>query len=241
MIDLHSHLLPGIDDGPTNLEDALDLARYAVNNGITHSVLTPHIHLGRYNNNLSIIAKIFQQFKQALIKNNIDLKIAFSAEVRLCVEIIEMINKEEIPFLGEYQGKKLLLLEMPHSHIPPGSSNLINWLNKRNILVVIAHPERNKELHMNIQKAAELIKQGCLFQITSASVTGNFGSSCKLLSEKFLEYDWVHFIATDAHNLKHRPPDLKQCRDVLSEKFGAEYTKKLFYDNPWEAVAIKFA
>ena len=116
MIDLHCHLLPGIDDGPQTLDESLQLARIAVKNGITHSVVTPHILPGRYDNDSDSIAAVFERFREALRVEQIPLQVAMAAEVRLDPEIIGMIAENRVPFLGEINGYKIILLEFPHGH-----------------------------------------------------------------------------------------------------------------------------
>ncbi|MFK5894211.1 MAG: capsular biosynthesis protein [Pseudomonadota bacterium] len=241
MIDIHSHILPGIDDGCPTLEDSLVLSRYAVENGISHSVLTPHIHSGRYENNIHTILDAFLILQEALEKNQIPLQIRFAAEVRIGFELIDMLQKDLIPFLGSIDNHKYLLLEMPHSHILPGSHNLIEWLTNNQITPVIAHPERNKELQKNYDKAQQLIDLGCLFQLTSASISGKFGLTCQQASNDFLLKNWVSFVATDAHNLKNRPPDLLQCKSFLIEMLGEKETDNLLIHNAWKIVKKQFS
>ncbi|WP_315983498.1 CpsB/CapC family capsule biosynthesis tyrosine phosphatase [Aliamphritea spongicola] len=118
MIDLHCHLLPGIDDGPASLEEAVELAAMAAADGITHAVATPHIHPGRYDNNIHSITPAYEALKNAIVERNIPLELGMAAEVRISVEMLAMIPTNQIPFLGEWEGRKVLLLELPHSHIP---------------------------------------------------------------------------------------------------------------------------
>jgi len=241
MIDIHSHLLAGIDDGSQTIEDSILLAQYAVDNGITHSVITPHIHEGRYNNNIQSIASAFEKLKQALTEQQIPLKIAFAAEVRVGFENIAMIEKGQIPFLGEDETHKYLLLEMPHGHVLPGVTNLIEWLLDKQIIPVIAHPERNKELQKKLHKAEIFKQMGCLFQLTAASIAGKFGETCQLTSQSLLEKGWVNIVATDAHNLQHRPPDLRQSQAPLIEIIGQAETDNLLIHNPWKIVKSQFS
>lgn len=240
MIDIHSHLLPGIDDGAQSINESIALCRYAVNNGITHAVITPHIHPGRYENTQQIIALSCSQLRDALKAVNLPLQIACAAEVRISVEMMAMIEQDQIPFLGQYKDNKLLLLELPHSHIMPGSHKLIDWLLKRNIRPVIAHPERNKEMLLDYSKVIPFVQQGCLLQLTAASVAGNFGAKCQDLSRYLIEHELVHFVATDAHNLQHRPPDLKQSLTPLRHWVGQEKAEQLVKNNAWKIVQSHF-
>jgi len=240
MIDIHSHILPGIDDGASTIYDSLELCQCAVDNGITHMVATPHIHVGRYENTRAGIEKKCEILKRELRIHKIPLHVACAAEVRISAEMLEMIANNKIPFIGKYNGFNYILLEMPHSHILAGSIKLISWLNKRHIQVIIAHPERNKEVQRDIGKLENLIKQGCLLQLTAASVAGKFGDICEKTSRKLIENNWVSFVATDAHNLKNRPPDLMQGRHVLNQWVGKEMAYKICCGNQQLITKVHF-
>ena len=187
MIDLHCHFLPGIDDGAKDFTEALGLARHAVASGITHSVITPHQHQGRYDNDSKSIKQAFNAFKQNLDEENIPLQIAFAAEVRIVPEIVDWVEQGKIPFLGRKGSQDVMLLELPHSHIPAGSENMVRWLISRNIVPVIAHPERNKEVMRKPMKVIPLYNQGCLFQATAGAVAGQFGEASKSAADYLLK------------------------------------------------------
>ncbi|MDX1812337.1 MAG: CpsB/CapC family capsule biosynthesis tyrosine phosphatase, partial [Gammaproteobacteria bacterium] len=118
MIDLHCHMLPGIDDGPDTLEQSVAMARLAVKNGIRKAVLTPHLHPGRYDNNFYTIFRKYKEFESVLNLLDIPLELGMAAEIRLGEEILPFFKKAIIPSLGEFDGYKVILLEFPHSHIP---------------------------------------------------------------------------------------------------------------------------
>ena len=151
MIDLHCHLLPAIDDGPKKLEDSLEMVRFAINSGITKFVATPHITPGRYDNTIDSIQIAFQKLKDAVEENKLTIQMGFAAEIRFDPIIIDMVNNNSLPLLGEYENEKLILLEFPHSHIPAGCEELIKWLANKGIRVLIAHPERNRSVLKNIE------------------------------------------------------------------------------------------
>ena len=123
MIDLHCHLLPGIDDGPGTLLQALDMARVAVANGITEAHVTPHLHVGRWDNELAGIQKAVDAYRAELAIAAIPLKLGFAAEVRLAYEVLPLIEAGRVPCLGELDGFKVMLLEFPHSHVPVGATS----------------------------------------------------------------------------------------------------------------------
>ena len=157
MIDLHCHLLPGIDDGPDTLEQSLELCRIAVADGTTHAIVTPHIHPGRWENNRASIAKQCQSLQAALADKDISLQLGFAAEVRLTDQVMQQIADDDIPFYGEVDGYKIMLLEFPHGHIIPGSEKLAQWLLNQGIRPMIAHPERNKQLKKDVSQLQPFI------------------------------------------------------------------------------------
>ena len=241
MIDIHCHLLPGIDDGAGDMDTALQLARLAVENGIEKAVLTPHIQAGLYENTHSGIQSALENYNLALRDADISLDVRAAAEVRITPEITWMIERGELPMLGELDGYKIFLLEFPHSHIPPGSDRLIDRLLNHNIRPLIAHPERNKDVIRDVEKIRPFVSAGCLLQVTAGSVAGNFGEPVATVSRQLLENNWVHVLASDAHNSKHRPPDLGPGRAAAARIVGEDASWKLVQDNPWSIVKGLFS
>ena len=232
MIDLHCHLLPGIDDGPATLEEALAMARLAVANGITEARVTPHVHVGRWDNDLAGIGKAVEAHRVALALAGIPLKLGFAAEVRLAYEVLPLIEAGRVPFLGELDGYKVMLLEFPHSHVPVGSDKFVAWLLKRNIRPMIAHPERNKEIMRDSSRLRPFVLDGCLIQLTADAVAGEFGEICEARAIEFLEKGWVTVLASDAHDVATRPPRIAPGLEVASAILGAEAAHRLVDETP---------
>ncbi|AOE83151.1 tyrosine-protein phosphatase [Pseudomonas sp. TCU-HL1] len=241
MIDLHNHLLPGIDDGAPDLETSLALARMAVQDGITHLVCTPHIHPGRYDNTPTSIQAAREHLVNALQAQSIPLRVAAAAEVRFGMELMVGISQGSIPFLGEWQGKKVLLLELPHGEIPFGAERLVSWLLQRNIIPMIAHPERNKGFMRAPARLKPFIEQGCLLQVTAASVSGRFGLAAEELAHALLLQGVVTILASDAHNLQHRPPLLSEGMQHAARLVGEAKAEALVKQTPWEIAQSHFA
>lgn len=240
MIDLHCHLLPGIDDGAQNISDSIALAKAASDSGITHVVCTPHIHEGYFDNDIDIISSTHEIFKAALVREGIPLKSYFAAEVRINPRIVTLANTKRLPFLGYLNDKPVLLLELPHSHIPAGTEQLINWLKKNNILPMIAHPERNREILANYSKANWLRGKGVLFQLTAGAITGTFGERVQRCVYKLLDDGFADIVATDAHNLHKRPPELAGAYTRLSKNYGNASAEDLCVNNPYEIARCWF-
>jgi protein-tyrosine phosphatase len=241
MIDLHCHVLPGIDDGAKNIDESLSLIRAAIDDGISHMVCTPHIQVGYYENTIESIAQVFDQLARQVALQSLNIQLAFAAEVRICPEIMIMAKQQKLPFIGLWQEKKVLLLELPHSHVPAGTEQLIKWLHKNGIIAMIAHPERNRDILADFGKFKQLARTGCLFQITAGSVCGDFGENVQQLSYKLLLDDLVTIMATDAHSVKRRPPKLGEGKAVVVELVGQEKAHQLVYDIPKLISECKFA
>jgi protein-tyrosine phosphatase len=232
MIDIHCHLLPGIDDGPENLKQSLALAGIAVADGIQKSIVTPHIHTDRYENEQHSITRAVITFRQQLDVHHIPLEIGFAAEVRIGPEIVPMLEEGRIPFLGKLDGDDVLLLELPHSHIPVGSEKFTAWCLARNIRPLIAHPERNRDVMRDINRLAPFVEQGCMLQLTAQSVAGGFGDRAHERAIEMLERGWVSVLGSDAHNEQYRPPVLSAGRDAAAAIVGEAAARAMVEDLP---------
>lgn len=239
MIDLHCHLLPGIDDGAQTEAESIVLLQQAIADGITHMVLTPHVQPGRYNNTLNSLQVPFQRLQQIIIERQLTIKLSLGGEVRLCDEILGLLAKDNLPFIGTYDNKKVILLELPHNSIPASSEKLIDWLMERNILPMIAHPERNKAIIADINKAGPFIMRGCLFQLTAMSVTGDFGKKAYGVAHQFLEQGLATIIASDAHNSKRRPAILSKAFNHVADRYSEALATELLIDTPRSIVASR--
>jgi len=213
------------------MEQSLEMARFAVEQGTRRCVVTPHIQPGCYDNHIENIRHKFEAFQEQLVAGNIPLQVGMAAEVRVCAELPILINQGKIPFLGRWQSMRLILLEFPHDQIPVGADRLINWLIERDILPVIAHPERNQSVMRQPEKINPFVNQGCLLQITADSVTGLFGEVSQKVALSFIRNDMATLIATDAHNMYKRRPTLKAARDALLPVIGADKVGALFSGN----------
>lgn len=241
MYDLHNHLLPGIDDGAPDIDTAIELAKIAVDDGITHMVCTPHIHPGRYENTFETIQTALKQLQAALLKNQIKLNIAAAAEVRIGPEILQMVPHNSLPFLGKWQNNDVLLLEFPSNAVPVGSDKLTQWLIKRNITPIIAHPERNQIFQSQPERLKAFINQGCLLQVTGSALLGNFGQTAKETALELLKSNKITLLASDAHNINYRPPLLSDCYEFVKNEVSDLQARMLLINNPKQISDIKFA
>ena len=241
MIDLHCHLLHGVDDGPNTLGESLELCQIAVADGITHAIATPHIHPGRWENTRASVREVCIDLQHALDNHDIPLQLSFAAEVRLTDRIPDQIARDEIPFYGEVDGYKIMLLEFPHGHVVPGSQKLVAWLLAQGIRPMIAHPERNRQIMKDASMLQPFIDSGCWLQVTAGSVTGHFGERSHSVAHQLLESDQVKVLASDGHNARARPPVLSQAFNEIVQKYGKERAQRLLLDTPGAIVAGQFS
>ena len=233
MIDIHCHLLPGIDDGPPNLEAALALARALVDDKVHHVVCTPHVFPGRFENRRSGIAADFANFQRELSAAGIDLTLSFAGEVRLTPEVLPLLDAEELPYLGRLaSGEATVLLEMPDGQIPLGSERFVGRLLSKGVRPVLAHPERNRAVMEDHHRLEPFIDMGCMLQLTAASVVGLFGEKAHTTARHLLEAGWVQAVASDAHNLGGRKPRMSQARAWLTKHYGAKVASQLLVMGP---------
>lgn len=216
MKDLHSHIIPGIDDGAKTMKESLLMAEQAVRNGVTHMVCTPHIHPQYFDNSKAIIEHGFVQLADRIKLERIPLILSFAAEVRVNELIPSWIRNSELPYIGKYQERAVLLLEMPHSHVPSGLDMLIKWLISNNVQPLIAHPERNRDILKQPKLLEWLSRLGCIFQVTAGSFTGCFGKDVQALAIQMLMDNSFHIVASDTHDAKRRPNDMKRAYDVVA-------------------------
>lgn len=232
MIDLHCHLLPGVDDGPRTLDEALALARALLDDGVTLATATPHVHPGRYENRRASIEQAASALREALACAGLPLALACAGEVRMTPEVMPLIDAGEVPFLGECDGCRTLLLEWPDGQIPLGMDDFARWLARRRIRPVIAHPERNRAVMAQPERLERLVDAGCYLQITAGSLVGGFGARAQATATRLLDAGWVHAIASDAHNLGARRPMMRRARDVLRQRYGDGPAERLTEQGP---------
>ena len=217
------------------------MARVAHEAGIQKAVVTPHMHIGRYENELHSIQAAARTYSAELKRRHIPLEISYAAEVRICPELADLVERSAVPYLGELQGKKIVLLEFPHSHIPPGSDNMVAWLLTHGVRPMIAHPERNKDVMRKLDKIVPFVEMGCMLQVTAGSVVGQFGPAALQRAQELLERGWVHVLASDAHNLHVRRPELEPGRAAAERLIGAEASWALVRDTPCAISESRFS
>jgi protein-tyrosine phosphatase len=227
MIDIHCHLLPGIDDGPKTWEQSIDLCRAMAANGIRRAVATPHLIDGVYNNTLSRVRPLATELNRRTSEAGIDLEVLCGAEVDLSSRYISMAS-DELPILG---GGRSVLLEMPMAVIPHAMAEIIFSARAQGLIPILAHPERNEILQENLGLADEWIRAGAALQLDGDSLFGDWGQHAKRCGEELLARGLFHAMASDAHSIDRRPPKLREALEVAIGLVG-EDARKLVTTGP---------
>ena len=229
MIDLHCHLLPGIDDGSPDLETSLEMARVAVADGIVTTACTPHIYPGVYDNTGEGIHQAIGTLQQALDGNGIPLRLVAGADAHLAPELPDRLRNGEAPSLA---GSRYFLLEPPHHVAPPRFADFVFNLMAGGFVPLITHPERLSWIEDHYATFCALVDQGAWLQVTAGSLTGRFGSRPRYWGERLLGEGRVHVLATDSHGVKRRPPLLAEGRAAAERLVGAEQSWHLVGTRP---------
>ncbi|WP_125574524.1 tyrosine-protein phosphatase [Levilactobacillus huananensis] len=224
MIDLHCHLLPGVDDGSKSMDISLKLANDAVRDGIDCALLTPHHMNGVYLNHKKVVIQQAQEFQMELDRHEIPLKVFPGQEVRINGDLLTALDQDDILFADE--GRRYLMLEFPDDDVPSYTSNMVYELMQRGIIPVIVHPERNTKIMKQPNLLYELLSRGCLSQITAGSYVGIFGHKVQKFSKQLIQSGQVYIFASDAHNLPNRKYEMTNAFAKLGNEFGNDYVSR---------------
>jgi protein-tyrosine phosphatase len=226
MIDIHSHVLPGLDDGARTMEESFEMVKLAAANGSTDLVATPHAN-SRFVFDERLVDEAFRGLSA--------LSRAFITLHRGCDCHLNFQNLQDtLAYPAKYtiNGSRYLLVELPDLiGVTVVRAQLQALLHAR-ICPIITHPERNFSLQSNTDHIKHWVQDGCLVQVTGQSFLGLFGATAKEAIEALMDRDLVHFVASDAHDCVNRPPDLSQAFEHVKARWGDAHARRLFVDNP---------
>ena len=229
MIDLHCHILPGIDDGPGELSVSLAMARIAVADGIRVTACTPHIYPGLYENEAAGIRAAITAFRQVLAEEGIALELVEGADTHLAPDLLARLKAGSVPTLN---GSRYFLFEPPHHVAPPRLEDSVFGLLTAGFVPVITHPERLTWIEDHYPAFQRMVASGAWIQLTAGSLTGRFGRRPQYWAERILDDGLCHILATDSHHSERRPPFLAEAREAAARRLGADEAVHLVMTRP---------
>jgi protein-tyrosine phosphatase len=229
LIDLHSHLLPGIDDGSKDLAMSLAMARVASADGISTIACTPHILPGVYNNSGPAIRSAVARLAESIAEADIPISLVPGADVHIAPDLDVRLRDGRALTLN---NSRYLLLEPPHHVLPPRLEDLIFGLQAAGYVPILTHPERLSWVEGHYHLIRRLASSSVLMQITAGSVMGRFGRRPRYWAERMLDEGLCHLLATDAHNTEQRAPRMADARDVVAQRLGDDEAINLVLRRP---------
>lgn len=228
-IDMHSHILPGVDDGSDSLETSLKMLRMADEDGISQIILTPHNKPWHRNTDHAEMKAKVDQLQDRLYQEGLAIRLHIGSELYYRNGLIEELEQGQAETLANSQ---YVLVEFDPSADYVYVRNGVYTLLTGGYYPIVAHVERYKNVCCKINRIGELIDMGGFMQVNAGSIMGKYGISMKRLTNKLLKQGLIHFVATDAHDLEQRIPCLSQCAKYIGRKYGESSKRRLFYDHP---------
>jgi protein-tyrosine phosphatase len=230
MIDLHSHILPGVDDGPQTLEESVAMCRLAAADGCAAMVATPHQRRGEWwNADREHLADLAGEIQA---KMGTGFRVLLGGEIHVDSELLTEVEKLPEGGILPLAGSRYLLIEFGSNGNPTEGIHLVHELVVAGWRPIVAHPEFIPWLASDLQLVARLISLGARIQVTAMSVTGDFGRRPQADTFALLAAGLVHFVASDSHGIRRRPPGLRHARRVIADRWGQELARRLVEDNP---------
>lgn len=228
MIDMHTHLLFGVDDGPKTIEESIRIVEKAVQEGITDMIATPHAYSPHFHVSCEEVESQIKLLSDVLQAGGYPVNLHAGQEVRICENLVEKWRANEVLTLAK---SRYLLLELPSQSVPPYAVNTIQALLEEGIIPIIAHPERNRAIAEKPERLERLVRHGALAQITGGSLSGHFGKNVQKLSLQLVEANLIHTYGSDIHNLKTRPLLFNEGLRHLEKKNQSDMVEILLENN----------
>jgi protein-tyrosine phosphatase len=230
MIDLHCHILPGIDDGAKTLEEATEMCRMAVADGCRAMVATPHQRRGTWwNGDRKKLAGLVKELQAAVSP---DLRVLLGGEVHVDSELLEEVGRLPGGGICPLADSSYLLIELDGRGRAGEAIHLVHELVVAGWRPVVAHPEFIPWLAQDLALVERLVSLGALTQVTAMSITGDFGRGPQADTHALIEAGLAHFVASDCHGVQRRPPGLRRAYQTIAGRWGADVARRLVSDNP---------
>lgn len=228
-IDIHCHIMPGVDDGSPDMATSLEMLRIAEKNGITHMILTPHHKPMHHNVSPEHNVAYRKRLREAAKEAGIEVKLFSGNEIYYSDETMEELIDGKICSLA---GSDYVLVEFHPTNPYKAIQNAVSRVQAAGFIPIIAHVERYSDIVSHPSRVKDLIEMGSFIQVNASSIMGKYGFGISHFTKKLLKEELVHFVASDAHDTGRRAPNLLDCRNYVERKYGEDYGKKLFFTNP---------
>jgi protein-tyrosine phosphatase len=229
MIDLHSHILPGVDDGSSSLEQSLEMGRMAANDGIEVMACTPHFMPGLYNNEAYDIRSRTAALNSAFLDADIDVALVTGCDAHMRPDFVDCLNAGTVLTIHD---TRYVLFEPPHTVMPQRMNDLLFDIQAAGYVPILTHPERLQWIEQGYRDVVDMANAGVWIQITAGSLTGRFGRNAAYWAKRMLAEGLVSILATDCHNLNSRPPRLANARDIAQSELGSVEADNLVWLRP---------
>ena len=228
-IDIHCHILPGVDDGSPDMETSLEMLRIAEKDGISHMILTPHHKPMHHNVSPGHNVAYRKELQEKARQQGIGVKLFSGNEIYYSDETKDQLERGEICSLA---GSDYVLVEFHPTNPYKAIHNAMYQVQAAGFIPIVAHVERYSDILSHSSYVEELVEMGCYIQVNANSILGKYGLGVAHFTKKLLKQELVHFVATDAHDTGRRSPKLSECRGYVEKKYGRDYADKLFMVNP---------
>lgn len=230
MIDIHSHILPYVDDGAEDVDCAIEMLRMAKDANTNAIVLTPHSNLYETDKNLLFeMNSVFEAFKKKVNNENVDIDLYLGGEVFANSDIIDLAKQRVLPTIN---NSRFMLVEFDFYSSSNYVMQIVKALSSMGYVPIVAHPERYECIKKSISNAMEIMNNGGLLQINKGSLLDDFGVNAKLCAYELINRRLAQFVASDAHSVNHRNTDMELAYDLLLSEIGEDMTERLFNTNP---------
>lgn len=229
MIDLHSHILPGVDDGAQTIDEALAIGRMAQADGIEVMACSPHFMPGMYDNEAQDIRARVRHLNEVFEREGLELALVVGSDAHVRPDFVDCLRQGRLLTLHD---SRYVLIEPPHHLMPPRLEDLMFNISVAGYVPVLTHPERLRWIEQNYAVIERLAAAGVWMQITAGSLSGRFGKRPRYWAERMLSEGLVSILATDAHNTRSRPPLLAEAHDIARQRLGSSEADHLVRTRP---------
>ena len=236
MVDMHCHIMPGVDDGAKTRKEVQGMLKMEYENGVRTIILTPHYRKDMFEPDFELIKKRFQYVKCEVENLGLDMEVFLGCEYHANSDMIKEIKGKP---RFRINGGKYVLLEFSSAHTYQKIRDCVYQMINSGFKPIIAHIERYRNVVKDLNNVNELIELGAYIQVSSGAILGEDGLKAMLVSRTMLKKKMIHFIGSDSHDMKERCPNLKKCAEYVEKKVGTKYAQNLFVNNPQKILDYK--